>query len=59
MLSLAGRTVVVVGGGSSIGFEVARRAAEVVPGGRTAATLEAAAERIGTRWHVLDVTDQD
>ncbi|MFD4197507.1 SDR family oxidoreductase [Amycolatopsis thermoflava] len=62
-MSLTDRVVVIIGGGSGIGFEVARRAADagaqVFLGGRTAATLEAAAAKIGAQWHVVDNTDSD
>ncbi|GAA0485351.1 SDR family oxidoreductase [Streptomyces sp. NPDC046215] len=62
---LAGREVVIVGGGSGIGLEVARRAvaggARVTLGGRGADRLAAAAESLGerARWHVVDTTDQE
>ncbi|WP_214411237.1 SDR family oxidoreductase [Sphaerisporangium fuscum] len=60
-----GRTVVIIGGGSGIGLEVARRSvaagARVVLGGRTRARLEAAAAELGeaASWHVVDTTDTD
>ncbi|WEK61090.1 MAG: SDR family oxidoreductase [Candidatus Microbacterium colombiense] len=60
---LAGRTIVLIGGGSGIGLEVARRAialgGSVVLGGRTAARLEAAAESLGERatWATVDTGD--
>jgi NAD(P)-dependent dehydrogenase (short-subunit alcohol dehydrogenase family) len=61
--SLEDRTVVVIGGGSGIGLEVARRAAldgaKVHLGGRTASKLAAAAEPMGATWQVVDSTDQD
>jgi NAD(P)-dependent dehydrogenase (short-subunit alcohol dehydrogenase family) len=59
------RTVVIIGGGSGIGLEVARGAvmagARVVLGGRTATTLETAAAELGkaATWHVVDTTDQN
>jgi NAD(P)-dependent dehydrogenase (short-subunit alcohol dehydrogenase family) len=60
---LEDRTVVIVGGGSGIGLEVARRAAlegaKVHLGGRTEAKLAAAAESLGATWQVVDSTDQD
>ncbi|MEV5596487.1 SDR family oxidoreductase [Streptomyces sp. NPDC052496] len=60
---LAGRTVVLIGGGSGIGLRVAHHAAaagaRVVLGGRTPARLAAAAERVGdsATWRTVDVTD--
>ncbi|MCR6488000.1 SDR family oxidoreductase [Amycolatopsis sp. OK19-0408] len=61
-MSLAGKHVVIIGGGSGIGLEVARRAAaagaSVHLGGRTAAKLSAAAEEVGGTWQVVDSTDQ-
>lgn len=63
MSGLEDRTVVIVGGGSGIGLEVARRAAlegaKVHLGGRTEAKLAAAAESLGATWQVVDSTDQD
>src|SRR6185369_3664822 len=65
MAALTDRTVVIIGGGSGIGLDVARRAAEagarVHIGGRSAGRLAASAERIGaaTTWQVVDNTDQD
>lgn len=62
---LADRDVVIIGGGSGIGLEVARRAvaggARVVIGGRSAGKLEEAAKSLGgqVRWGVVDTTDQD
>lgn len=58
-----GRTVVVVGGGTGIGFAVAQlvvaAGGRVVIGGRTAATLDAAVERLGDRAssRVVDTAD--
>ncbi|GAB3575532.1 SDR family oxidoreductase [Leifsonia lichenia] len=60
---LAGRTVVLIGGGSGIGLAVARQAvsagAHVVLGGRTASTLERAAAELGdaATWGVVDTAD--
>ena len=65
MAALTDRTVVIIGGGSGIGLDVARRAAEagarVHIGGRNADRLAASAERIGAAatWQVVDNTDQD
>ncbi|MET9418531.1 SDR family oxidoreductase [Streptomyces klenkii] len=62
---LAGRDVVIVGGGSGIGLEVARRAvaggARVVIGGRTPEKLAAAADELGerARWGVVDTTSKE
>ncbi|MEU8551669.1 SDR family oxidoreductase [Streptomyces roseoverticillatus] len=61
---LTGRDVVIVGGSSGIGLEVARRAvtagARVVIGGRNAEKLASAAESLGERasWGVVDTTDK-
>jgi NAD(P)-dependent dehydrogenase (short-subunit alcohol dehydrogenase family) len=61
--TLEDRTVVIIGGGSGIGLEVARRAAldgaKVHLGGRTASKLASAASEIGATWQVVDNTDQD
>lgn len=60
---MAGRTVLLVGGGSGIGLEVARRSvaegARVRLGGRTQGRLEAAAEQLGPAadWRVADTAD--
>jgi len=60
---LEDRVVVLIGGGSGIGFEVARRViaggGSVVLGGRTPARLEAAVARLGerSRWHLVDISD--
>lgn len=62
---LADRTVVILGGGSGMGYAVARRSvahgARVVLGGRTADRLAAAAETLGERasWRTVDTTDQE
>ncbi|WP_431874816.1 SDR family oxidoreductase [Amycolatopsis sacchari] len=61
---MKGRTVVLIGGGSGIGFEVARRVVEagghVVLGGRTPEKLAAAAESLGdAEWRVVDTGDQE
>ncbi|WP_328452570.1 SDR family oxidoreductase [Amycolatopsis sp. NBC_00438] len=63
MSTLEDRTVVIIGGGSGIGLEVARRAAlggaKVHLGGRTPAKLADAASAIGATWQAVDSTDQD
>ncbi|MCQ8768437.1 SDR family oxidoreductase [Streptomyces telluris] len=62
---LTGRDVVIVGGGSGIGLEVARRAvaagARVVLGGRNKGKLAAAAQSLGdgARWGAVDTTDKE
>ncbi|WP_370965197.1 SDR family oxidoreductase [Amycolatopsis sp. cg9] len=62
-MSLAGKQVVIIGGGSGIGLEVARRAAasgaSVHLGGRTPEKLSTAAKEVGGTWQVVDSTDQD
>lgn len=61
--AFAGRTVVLIGGGSGIGFAVARlvtaAGGRVVLGGRTSDTLRAAAGRLGDAadWHLVDTSD--
>ncbi|MEV8633976.1 SDR family oxidoreductase [Streptosporangium sp. NPDC051023] len=61
---LSGRTVVIVGGGSGTGLQVARRVlaqgARVVLGGRTERKLAAAASELGAAatWRVVDNTDR-
>lgn len=61
--AFAGRTVVLIGGGSGIGFAVARlvnaAGGHVVLGGRTSATLRDAAARLGdgVAWGVVDTSD--
>lgn len=63
--AFADRTVVLIGGGTGIGLAVARlvtaAAGNVVLGGRTPATLEAAASELGdaARWAVVDTSDQE
>lgn len=63
MSTLEDRTVVIIGGGSGIGLEVARRAAldgaKVHLGGRTPGKLADAASAIGATWQAVDSTDQD
>ncbi|MFA4084040.1 SDR family oxidoreductase [Mycobacteroides salmoniphilum] len=62
--AFAGRTVVLIGGGTGIGRGVAglvtAAGGEVVLGGRTAATLSAAAHELGprARWHLVDTSEQ-
>ncbi|MGH4031137.1 SDR family oxidoreductase [Actinomycetota bacterium Odt1-20B] len=62
--ALADRTVVIIGGGSGMGLEVARKAvaagARVVIGGRSADRLEAAAKELGEQvsWATVDTTDK-
>ncbi|WP_030370392.1 SDR family NAD(P)-dependent oxidoreductase, partial [Streptomyces rimosus] len=61
---LAERTVVIIGGSSGIGLEVARRSvaagASVVLGGRNEDRLAEAARELGpaARWHPVDNTDK-
>lgn len=61
--AFAGRTVVLIGGGTGIGLSVARvvtaAGGDVVLGGRTAATLAAATDELGprARWYLVDTTD--
>lgn len=61
--AFAGRTVVLIGGGSGIGFAVARlvtaAGGRVVLGGRTATTLGHAADQLGdaAEWGVVDTSD--
>ncbi|GAA3579629.1 SDR family oxidoreductase [Amycolatopsis ultiminotia] len=65
MSALTGRIVVIVGGGSGIGLQLARQVvaagALVHLGGRTAARLSAAAAELGpaATWQVVDSTEQD
>ncbi|ERK70240.1 oxidoreductase, short chain dehydrogenase/reductase family protein, partial [Leifsonia aquatica ATCC 14665] len=60
---LAGRSVVLIGGGSGIGLAVARQAvaagAHVHLGGRTETTLQRAAAELGdaASWGVVDTSD--
>lgn len=62
--AFTGRTVVLIGGGTGIGLAVARlvtsAGGDVVLGGRTAATLAAAARELGARarWHLVDTAQQ-
>ena len=62
--AFAGRTVVLIGGGTGIGRSVAglvtAAGGEVVLGGRTAATLAGAAHELGprARWHLVDTSEQ-
>jgi NAD(P)-dependent dehydrogenase (short-subunit alcohol dehydrogenase family) len=63
-MSLKDARVLVVGGGSGIGFAVAQaaaaEAAEIVIASTNADKLKAAAERLGgAEWAVLDITDED
>ncbi|MGC0362028.1 NAD(P)-dependent dehydrogenase (short-subunit alcohol dehydrogenase family) [Rhodococcus sp. 27YEA15] len=61
--SLTGKTVVLIGGGTGIGLQVAHLAvdagAQVVLGGRTAVKLEAAVAELGesARWFTVDTSD--
>lgn len=62
-MSLAGSRVLVIGGGSGIGFAVARAAreegAQVIIASTNAEKLEAAARQLGgVDWAVLDITDE-
>jgi NAD(P)-dependent dehydrogenase (short-subunit alcohol dehydrogenase family) len=60
-MTLAGRRVLVTGGGSGLGRDLARgfraAGAEVVVAGRTRETLEATAQATGATWVQADVTD--
>jgi NAD(P)-dependent dehydrogenase (short-subunit alcohol dehydrogenase family) len=62
--AFAGRTVVLIGGGSGIGLRVAEfvtgAGGDVVLGGRTAEKLAAAVDALGPRasWKVVDTSDQ-
>lgn len=62
--AFTGRTVVLIGGGTGIGLRVARlvtaAGGDVVLGGRTAATLAAAADELGhrARWYRVDTSHQ-
>jgi NAD(P)-dependent dehydrogenase (short-subunit alcohol dehydrogenase family) len=62
-MSLAGKHVVIIGGGSGIGLEVARRSAaagaSVHLGGRTPEKLATAAKEVGGTWQVVDSTGQE
>ncbi|MBL8555656.1 MAG: SDR family NAD(P)-dependent oxidoreductase, partial [Phenylobacterium sp.] len=61
-MSLSGKKVLVVGGGSGIGFAVAegaaREGAVVTVASTNAQRVRAAADRIGAEAGVLDVTDE-
>jgi 3-hydroxybutyrate dehydrogenase len=61
-MTLAGRRVLVTGGGSGAGADLARgfaeAGAEVVIAGRRAEALQAVAEPLGARWVRTDVTDE-
>ncbi|WP_078324154.1 SDR family oxidoreductase [Mycobacteroides salmoniphilum] len=63
-IAFAGRTVVLIGGGTGIGRSVAglvtAAGGEVVLGGRTAVTLSTAAHELGprARWHLVDTSEQ-
>jgi NAD(P)-dependent dehydrogenase (short-subunit alcohol dehydrogenase family) len=63
-VSLKDKRVLVVGGGSGIGFAVAQAAkaegAELTIASTSADKLKAASERLGVvEWAVLDITDED
>ena len=62
-MTLAGKRVLVTGGGSGAGADLARgfvsAGAEVVISGRRAEALKAVAEPLGARWVSADVTDED
>lgn len=61
-MTLAGKRVLVTGGGTGVGADLARgfaeAGAEVVVAGRRAAPLEAVASRTGARIVTADVTDE-
>jgi 3-hydroxybutyrate dehydrogenase len=61
-MTLAGKRVLVTGGGSGAGADLARgfaaAGAEVVITGRRAEALRAVAEPLGARWVVADVTEE-
>jgi 3-hydroxyacyl-CoA dehydrogenase/enoyl-CoA hydratase/3-hydroxybutyryl-CoA epimerase len=61
-MSLAGKRVLITGGGSGAGADLARgfagAGAEVVISGRRADALKAVAEPLGARWVQADVTDE-
>jgi NAD(P)-dependent dehydrogenase (short-subunit alcohol dehydrogenase family) len=60
-MTLSGRRVLVTGGGTGLGRDLARgfraAGAEVVIAGRTRETLERTAQETGARWVRADVTD--
>ena len=62
-MTLAGQTVVVIGGSAGIGFETARSAraegADVILTGRNPERLERAARELGARSAAVDATDLD
>lgn len=64
-LSLENKKIVLIGGGSGLGFEVARlclsRGAEVVIAGRNTNRLSSACESLGpgATWHQVDVMDSE
>ena len=61
-MTLQGKRVLVTGGGSGAGADLARgfaeAGAEVVIAGRRAAALKAVAEPLGARWVQGDVTEE-
>ena len=62
-MTLAGKRVLVTGGGTGLGRDLARgfreAGAEVVISGRTQEPLERTAQATGARWVQADVTDPD
>ena len=61
-MTFAGKRVLITGGGSGAGADLARgfaeAGAEVVISGRRAEALKAVAEPLGARWVTADVTDE-